>query len=44
MLLNTKRARLDEYKPHNTVARVSNSLAKIRREFATEKKGTVNIV
>ena len=44
MLLSTKQARLDEYKPYNTVARVSNSLAKIRREFVTGKKGNVNIV
>ena len=38
MLISTKQARLDEYKPYNTVARVSNSLAKIRREFAIGKK------
>ena len=41
MLISTKRARLDEYKPYNTVARVSDSLAKIRNEFNIGKKGTV---
>lgn len=38
MLISTKQARLDEYKPYNTVARVSTSLAKIRRELATGKR------
>ena len=38
MLISTKNARLDEYKPYNTVAKVSISLAKIRREFVADKK------
>ena len=38
MLISTKHARLDEYKPYNTNARVSTSLAKIRRELVTGKK------